>query len=247
MKITYLILPGLLTGLFLQANAQNLYMPREIKAAYHNGTRSMDGKPGPNYWQNSGRYNISVTVRPPEREVQGTEQITYFNNSPDTLKHLNFKVIMNTHKPGAARFFGTGKDYLDEGVTVASITINGEQYKWDSESPSTNQFLKLNKPLAPHDSAKVEITWHYNLVTGHGREGIIDTTSFYLAYFYPRVAVFDDYKGWDTDEFNEVLEFYNDFNDYTLNVTVPKNFIVWATGTLQNPDLVLKMEYAKRL
>jgi len=105
MKFTYLILSGLLTGLFLQTNAQSLYMPREIKAAYKNGTRSPDGKPGPNYWQNGGRYNISVTVRPPEREVKGTEQIAYFNNSPDTLKHLNFKVMMNIHKPGAARFF----------------------------------------------------------------------------------------------------------------------------------------------
>ena len=247
MKLSHLILAGLLTGLFLQANAQNLYMPREIKTAFKNGTRSMDGKPGPNYWQNTGHYNISVTVRPPEREVRGTEQITYWNNSPDTLKHLNFKVIMNIHKPGAARIFGTGKDYLDDGITVDTITINGEPNKWDNQSVSTNQFLKLAKPIAPHDSVKVNLDWHYNLVTGHGREGIIDATSFYLAYFYPRIAVFDDYKGWDFDEFIEGLEFYNDFNDYTLNVTVPKNFIVWATGTLQNPKQVLQKEYANRL
>lgn len=247
MKLSYTICTALLAGIFLQATAQSLYMPREIKAAYKNGTRAMDGKPGPNYWQNTGRYNISVTVKPPAREVQGTEQITYFNNSPDSLKHINFKVIMNTHKPGAARFFGADKDYLSDGVHVESITINGQTYKWNNELPSTNQFLKLKTPLAPHDSAKIQLNWHYTLVTGHGREGVIDTSTFYLAYFYPRVAVFDDYKGWDSDEFNEVLEFYNDFNDYTLNVTVPKNFIVWATGTLQNPKQVLQPKYAERL
>ena len=76
---------------------------------------------------------------------------------------------------------------------------------------------------------------------------MIDSTTFYLAYFYPRVAVYDDYNGWDTLPFFDAQEFYNDFNDYTLNVTVPKNYIVWATGTLQNPDQVLQPEYAKRL
>src|ERR1700761_2119003 len=112
MKYKYLILSFLLAGFFLQANAQELYMPREIKNAFANGTRSMDGRPGKNYWQNTGRYNISVTVAPPNHEVKGTEQITYFNNSPDTLHHLNFKVIMNIHKPAAARFFAAQDDYL---------------------------------------------------------------------------------------------------------------------------------------
>ena len=85
------------------------------------------------------------------------------------------------------------------------------------------------------------------MAKGRGREGVIDSTSFYLAYFYPRVSVYDDYNGWDRLEFLDAQEFYNDFNDYTLNVTVPKNFIVWATGTLQNPNQVLQPEYAARL
>lgn len=237
-----------------QVNAQELYMPREIKKAYQKGTRSMDGRPGKNYWQNHARYNISITVAPPKRDVNGTEHITYVNNSPDTLKRLNMKVYMNIHKLEAMRLGGLQRDYISDGVTVDTIKVNGESKKWHNEIAATNQYVGLSKPLMPHDSVQLDIAWHYQLVTGHGREGVIDSTSFYIAYFYPRVAVYDDYidngpnnKGWDRINFNDALEFYNDFNDYTLNVTVPKNYVVWATGTLQYPAKVLQPEYAERL
>jgi hypothetical protein len=99
----------------------------------------------------------------------------------------------------------------------------------------------------PHDSVLINIAWHFDASKQSGREGQIDSTSYYLAYFYPRVSVYDDYNGWDRVAFVDAQEFYNDFNDYTLNVTVPKNYIVWATGTLQNPTQVLQKEYADRL
>ncbi|HWB91978.1 MAG TPA: M1 family aminopeptidase, partial [Puia sp.] len=69
----------------------------------------------------------------------------------------------------------------------------------------------------------------------------------YVAYSYPRVSVYDDYQGWDTQPHTGALEFYNDFNDYELNVTVPANFVVWSTGVLQNPTEVLQPEFAERL
>src|SRR5690242_11765276 len=72
-----------------QAAAQQLYRPRAVRQAYKEGTRSPDGRPGPKYWQNHGRYSITVTALPPDRTVRGTERIVYFNNSPDTLKSLN--------------------------------------------------------------------------------------------------------------------------------------------------------------
>lgn len=242
-----ILLSSLLAFILLQANAQELYVPRDIQLAYKKGTRSPDGRPGKNYWQNTARYNISVIVSPPNSNVKGSEQITYINNSPDTLKRLNMKIIMNIHKPGAGRFFGTTADYLSEGIVVDDIKVNAETKKWNNNATFTNQGVGLTKPLLPHDSVKLEINWHYRLVTGQGREGVIDSTSFFLAYYYPRVSVYDDYNGWDRLEFNDVQEFYNDFNDYSLHVTVPKNFIVWATGTLQNPKQVLQPEYAERL
>jgi len=240
---------AILCCIFLQqAGAQTLYIPRDVQKAYNKGTREADGKPGKNYWQNTGNYNISITVTPPDRTVKGTEQITYFNNSPDTLKQLNMKLIMNIHRAGSTRFRSTTPDYITPGMQVDSIFVNGEKKPWDNaKALGTNQYVKLSVPLLPHDSLKLNITWHYELALGAGREGVIDPTTFYIGYFYPRVSVYDDYNGWDRLEFNDRQEFYNDFNNYTLSVTVPKNFVVWATGILQNPAQVLQPEYVKRM
>ncbi len=232
----------------LQLQAQSLYMPRDIKKAYDNGTRSLDGKPGAKYWQNRARYNISITAAPPLSTVKGTETITYINNSPDTLKRLNMKLILNIHRPGSARMGDAGPDYLTSGIQIDTFLIAGQKMTWNNvQNASTNQAVSLGKPLMPHDSVKINIAWHFDASKQSGREGQIDSTSYYLAYFYPRVSVYDDYNGWDRVAFVDAQEFYNDFNDYTLNVTVPKNFIVWATGTLQNPTKVLQKEYADRL
>ncbi len=84
--IKSIILSAFACLMLAQVQAQDLYMPRDIQHAFKNGTRSADGKPGKNYWQNYGRYNITITALPPSRDIKGTEQITYINNSPDTLK-----------------------------------------------------------------------------------------------------------------------------------------------------------------
>ncbi|HSC37196.1 MAG TPA: hypothetical protein VLD19_04970, partial [Chitinophagaceae bacterium] len=88
----------------LALDAQSLYMPREIQAAFNKGTRSPDGRPGRNYWQNYGRYNITVTAMPPDRNIKGAEQITYINNSTDTLRNLVIRLILNIHKPTTVRY-----------------------------------------------------------------------------------------------------------------------------------------------
>jgi len=228
----------------IQANAQTLTMPPEVMQAYAKGTRSESGKPGKKYWENHGRYNISVTMTPPDRTIKGVESITYFNNSPDTLRSLNMKLIVNVH-------LGAGRNSAadpEAGIHVDNLEINGAKAAWDNaKAITTNQIVDLASPLMPHDSLKLNITWHYQLSKGKGRDGAIDSTTFYLAYFYPRVSVYDDYRGWDTQPHTGGLEFYNDFNDYTLEVTVPKNYIVWATGTLRNPNQVLQPDAAKRL
>ena len=246
--MTKYILSILCCIFLLQANAQSLYLPRDIQKAYNKGTREADGKPGKNYWQNTGNYNIAITVAPPDRTVKGTEQITYFNNSPDTLKQLNMKLILNIHRAGATRYAATTPDYITPGMQVDSIFINGQKKEWDNaKALGTNYGVRLSTPLLPHDSLKLNITWHYELSLKSEREGVIDPTTFYIGYFYPRVSVYDDYNGWDRLDFNDRQEFYNDFNNYTLSVTVPKNFIVWATGTLQNAPQVLQPEYLNRL
>jgi hypothetical protein len=227
------------------ADAQTLTIPPGIEQAYTKGTRSLSGKPGKKYWENHARYNISMTITPPNRIINGVEQITYFNNSPDVLDSLNMKLIENVHLAHGRR---GGLADSAAGIIVDDIKINGTKADWDNKTAiTTNQMVKLSSPLMPHDSVKLNISWHYQLSTREGREGVINPTTFYLAYFYPRVSVYDDYKGWDTQPHNGGLEFYNDFSDYTLRVTVPKNYLVWSTGTLQNANKVLQPEFAKKL
>ncbi|MEN0052609.1 MAG: M1 family metallopeptidase [Mucilaginibacter sp.] len=245
--IKSIILTALACFMLVQVQAQDLYMPRDIQAAYKKGTRSADGTPGKKYWQNYGRYNITISAMPPDRNIKGTEQITYINNSPDTLKGLNMKLILNIHKPGAARSGTAQPNYLTPGIQIDTFLINGQPKKVNSAMATTNYMVSMPKPLMPHDSVKLNIAWHFQISLESGREGMIDSTTYYLAYFYPRVSVYDDYNGWDRFPFLDAQEFYNDFNDYTLQVKAPKNYIVWATGTLQNTNQVLQPEYAKRL
>lgn len=233
--------------LFSSAQAQQLYQPRNIKQAYKKGTRSPDGTPGKNYWQNTGDYTINITATPPDRTIRGSEQITYFNNSPDSLKTLVIDLFQNNHKPTAPRNSGTSPDYLTPGVHIDSLAINGQRHLWKGgRRAATWSPLQLPDPLAPGDSVQLSIGWHYKVSKRPGREGQIDSTTYYLAYFYPRVAVYDDYQGWDTIEFTGRQEFYSDFNDYTVHLTVPKNFIVWGTGTLENPQKVLQQDALNR-
>lgn len=237
----------LLTGFAATASAQSLYMPRNVQDAYAKGTRSMDGKPGKNYWQNTARYDIRIAAAPPSREVRGVETITYFNNSPDTLRSVVMRLTLNIHKPGAARDFPAQEEYLSTGIIIDSFIADGLIYnRWDNNDASTWQTVTLRRPLAPKDSLNMYVRWHYDVSLQSNREGMLDSTSFFLAYFYPRVAVYDDYYGWDRIDFTDQKEFYNDFNDYTLTVTVPKNYLVWATGDLQNPEEVLQPAYADK-
>ena len=225
---------------------RTLYMPRAVKRAFAKGTRSMDGRPGPKYWQNRGRYTIDLTALPPDRIVRGRERITYTNNSPDTLGQLVFKLFQNIHKPGAPRNGGAVPDYLTSGVTVDSFSVNGQPVAFHSERYFTVAPVRLPAPLLPHDSVQLAIDWHYQISLRAGREGMIDSTTWYLAYFYPRVAVYDDYNGWDTMDFTDAQEFYSDFNDSDVTVHAPANFVVWGTGTLTNAAQVLQPETLRR-
>lgn len=236
----------LLAALARPAAAQTpLYQPRDIKAAFAKGTRSPDGRPGPNYWQNRARYDITVQAAPPARDIRGRETITYFNNSPDTLKQVVLRLILNIHRPGVSRDGDASPDYLTSGLVIDTFRVAGQT----RPLPATGTVagVRLPKALAPHDSVKFAVAWHFPISKESGREGTIDPTTYFLAYFYPRIAVYDDYAGWDRLPFVDSKEFYHDFNDYTLRVQVPANYIVWATGTLQNPDQVLQKAAAKRL
>jgi hypothetical protein len=226
--------------------AQQLYIPRNVKEAIKKGTRSLDGNPGKNYWQNTANYSISVKLAPPNKTITGTETITYTNNSPDALRNIAIKLILNIHKPGAARQNAATEDYLSTGIIIDKFTENGVAKKVRDAGANTTLFIPLSKPLASKASIVLTFDWHYDVSEKSGREGKLDSTSFFLAYFYPRVAVYDDVDGWDQMIFTDAQEFYNDFNNYEFNVTVPKNYLVWATGELQNASAVLQPNFVTK-
>lgn len=228
-------------------NAQSLYMPRNIMKAISNGTRTTDGSPGKNYWQNKGAYDISETVTPETKLVSGVENIVYTNNSPDTLRSIAIRFVNNFHKAMAPRAGYANENVITAGLDIQSFSVDGDTYTVDSKNWGTVAAIKLKKELLPHSSITLNISWSYPLSKQSGREGQIDSTTFFVAYSYPRVSVYDDYNGWDMLPHTGHQEFYNDFNDYKLSVKVPKDYIVWATGDLLNPDDVLQPDISERL
>ncbi|MFW0718157.1 M1 family metallopeptidase [Pedobacter sp. N23S346] len=228
-------------------SAQELYMPRNIKVAYAKGTRSVSGQPGPNYWQNHGKYNMDIKVDAETKTVSGQEEIIYSNNSNDTLKTLAIRFVNNLHKPTSPRSGAVSEDFLSSGLNISSFAVDGETYKVDSKNWGTIGSVKLKKPLNPKSKITVKIAWDYPLSKESGREGQIDPNSFFVAYSYPRISVYDDYNGWDRIPHTDRAEFYNDFNDYVFSVKAPKNYVVYATGDFLNPDEVLQPEIAARL
>lgn len=245
--LTFLLLASLVTDSF----AQELYMPRNVKAAYAAGLRSKDGKPTSKYFQNKSTHNIKISVAPPNRRVTGIQEVVYKNNTPFPLDRLILRLEMNAHAPEATREKQVDTAQLTSDVVIDEYSENGKIRPYDpllKFKGMTFNAQILEKPLEPGGSITLGFKWHYDLAAKSDRDGAVDPTTFYIAYFYPRVAVLDNLNNWDADA--HLLgghEFYGEFNDYNVEVTVPKNFIVWGTGNLTNIDEVLQPKHAERL
>lgn len=241
------------------ANQPELPMPRYIAPAYTTlGTRNADGTPGPNYWQNHSVHDIAIEVAPPGRTVTGTQTITYTNNSPNPLPMVVVRLYQNSRLPEAMREENRTADFLTDGIQIEEFSVNGQVIPWstfDAILPfETVKLVPLPQPLMPGESATFAFKWHYDLGLEYNREGVFDPTTFFIGYFFPRISTYSDtdaglLPGWDLEEYTyrSGRELHNDFADFNYSVTVPKNFLVWATGELQNPDEVLQPDAAQRL
>ncbi len=236
--------------------ADDLYQALEFRKAYANGTRSRDGKPGPNYWQNRSDYKISVELVPGTRQIKGEETVTYFNNSPDTLQMLVVRLYPNIFKKGNERDEEIDPEDVTEGVNVSLLKVNDQTLDAKPKERtrgqqvihfSTNMVVRLAQPLMPKSSLKLTINWDYTIPKKtHIREGTYGENTFMVAYWYPQIAVYDDIDGWDTFAYGGQTEFYNDFSNFDVTVKVPPNFLVWGTGVWQNPDQILSKTYLAR-
>ncbi|MCB0709262.1 MAG: M1 family metallopeptidase [Chitinophagaceae bacterium] len=244
----YLGAPLLLFMLQYTMAQTTLPIPLNIQRAYDKGTRSMNGKPGKNYWQNHASYDIAVNFQPSTRLVSGTEEIKYTNNSPDTLKTVVFKLYPNIYKKGSPRLMNIHSDDVTDGVQIEKIladeeTIDAKKYHIDA----TNMMVKI-KPLAPGQTIKFTIGFSYTLnKKSHIRTGEVADGAYFIAYYFPRIAVYDDFDGWNMNPYLGTQEFYNDFCHFKTSITVPGNYIVWATGDLKNAADLFESKYLQRI
>lgn len=248
MKKTQLSAFFIILSSFTVFAQRDLPLRPEMQYAITKGTRSLSGKPGPKYWQNTANYELKVNFDPQSRLIKGTAEISYVNNSPDTLKQIWFKLYPNLYKKGVERKAKFNESDLGEGVQIASLKIGNQVIgKTAMVEEGTNMHTSIAR-LAPGKSVKVSVSYSYTLNKGsHMRTGQVDEGSHFVAYFFPRIAVYDDIDGWNKYPYTGEEEFYNDFCNFKAEVTVPKNFVVWATGDLTNVAGVLNAQIAERV
>lgn len=225
-----------------------LPVPRNIQAAIDKGTRTATGAPGSKYWQNRADYSIQVHFDPRTRLVNGRESIVYTNSSPDTLRQLLFKLYPNLYKKGAARNQAVKAEDLTDGVAVSNIDIEGQPVS-NAPKGANGTDMGLRTPaIAPGQALHVSLEFAYTLnKTSHIRTGQVDSGAFFIAYFFPRIAVYDDIDGWNRNPYLGDLEFYNDFCNFDVEVTVPGDYLVWGTGDLVNRQEVLSAAVNQRI
>lgn len=235
--------------LYGQKNS-DLFMHNEIKAAYEKGFRSYDGKPGPNYFVNRIDYDIRAEFDPATRLLQGSETISFTNNSPDDLEYLVFNLYQDIYKKGNMRDWDMGPHDIHDGVKIKQIKIDDKDIPLERPNysgRSSIMTIRLPEVLKSGDSLEAEIVWEFTVAEITSvRQGMYGKGNFFIAYWFPKIAVYDDIVGWDTHGHTGRTEFYNDFGDYTVEITLPADYTVWSGGTLQNPKDVLAEKYYKR-
>jgi len=244
-----------------------VYEIPEFSRAVANGTRSRDGRPGAKYWVNRARYSIDAILDDARHRIIAHEQVVYRNNSPDTLRRIAVHLRQNAFAAGNAR---NQPAPVTNGMVMARVAVNGQTVNERSTGPAalpitsvgkrkqstetgytvdgTVMWLQLAAPLLPGDSVRLEFAWNYEppLSPSDGRQGREE--HLYLAgYWYPQVAVYDDVNGWVADQYLLGAEFYMDHADYDVRLTVPRGWVIGATGTLQNAAEVLSASARSRL
>ena len=214
--------------------------------AIKNQTRTLKGIPGQDYWQNKASYNINVEIIPDEKKLIGFEKIVFENNSPDTLNHILLHIYQNLYQKGNPKDDFIHPDDIHSGVVIKHVKIKEKQIT-ELESIVTVLKINLKDAVYPSEKITIEVEWCFTIPTKSNiRMGAKDNTSFFLGHWFPRIAVYDDLKGWDTDIHSGDEEFYYDIGNFEYTVKVPEGYMVWGTGLLQNANKVLSPEIYKK-
>jgi len=219
--------------------------------ALQQGTRTRTGRPGPRYWQQFADYKLSAVLDPAARRLTGEATITYHNRSPDTLQVVVFHLYQDLFAADGIRNEAvpvTGGLELTrvraQGRTLAAAT--------DDTSAAYQRFatllnIRLPEPLMPGGSAAFEFGWTFTVTPDGAPRGGTDGEVFFLSYWYPQVAVYDDVTRWQDDPYKGTAEFYMGYGNYEVALSVPEGWLIGSTGVLQNPDEVLSSATRERL
>jgi len=209
-----------------------------------------DGTPGPNYWQNHAEYDIQVEVNPSTRMLTGQETITYYNESPDTLSEIVIQLNQDIYKRGAARTFLMQDSSIHDGLQISHLWINGRAFDMMEGDNYQRQFtlaiITLPDSVLPETSLTLSLAWEVPMPIKGYRTGFVDSTSAFVGYWYPQVAVYDAISGWDRFPYVGWVEFYQDYADFQVAITLPDSFVVWGTGLLHNPEDLLSPRTLRR-
>ncbi len=220
-----------------------------------NAFRLGSGAPGPGYWQNRADYDIHATLDTATRVLSGTERIKYTNNSPVALDYVWVQVEQNAFKDGSLNsyVYGATTRFGARGFRGGDVVDRFEQVipgkknvPLTTRVAATVMRADLAEPLAPGKSTTLEIAWHF-AIPEHGADRMgYDGSLFEFGQWYPRMVVYDDVKGWNIEPYLGQGEFYCEYGDFSLSVTVPAGYIVAATGMLQNaPEVLTSAEIAR--
>ena len=217
-----------------------------------NQYRTATGAPGPDYWQQRADYTIAATLDTTSRSIRGTVSIRYTNNSPDTLRFIWIQLDQNLYKqgskgsslfPGDSRWGVRG---FQGGFIITGLQVNGRGVV--GKTDDTMMRIDLETPLPAHGGT-LDLGLQYSFSSpDHGSDRMgRDSTLYEIAQWYPRMAVYDDVRGWNTDPYLGQGEFYLDYGDFNSSVTGPAGYVVAGSGTLQNRNEVLTPAETQRL
>jgi hypothetical protein len=226
--------------------------PAGYRQAVEDGTRTADGRPGTGYWQQWSEYDLDATLLPEERRLVGSGTIRYHNESPDALETLFLHLHQNIHRSGAAR---NEEQPVTGGMDVDAVQVDGELL--GERAGAVGSGYEVNgtvlavhppDPVLPGQTVELSLDWSFAVPRETtGRAGWSGEGLFFIGYWYPRMAVYDDVAGWQTDPFLGTGEFYDGFGRYDVEVRLPHGWLVRATGELRNRGEVLPPEIRERL
>src|SRR5215216_5211307 len=232
------------------------FRPLNLPAATEYRTGS--GRPVPKYWQQRVDYRIAATLDPAKNELRGRESIHYVNNSPDALPYLWLFVEQNLCEPNSITnqlnqpplvFLGSTFDFscqgFNSGPRLESLKIGAREVK--RTRFGTTLRIDLATPLASGASTDIEAVWHFSVPPMAGARMGHDGPLYEMAQWYPRLAVYDDVKGWNHEPYIGAGEFYLEYGNFDVTIIVPADNIVAATGELVNPEQVLTPMQRQRL